>query len=117
MSTDNVEQMRSQMEAAMNAGNWDLSAALSQQIIDIERSEWSPAQEGLTREQFATADEAAVHLGAEVEQSINWKWANGFATEESAQQFLVYLDRYGYDHRGIYAPWGEETTWSVRFRR
>ena len=38
MSTDNLEDIRRQFEAARNAADWDLAARLSQQIIDAELS-------------------------------------------------------------------------------
>lgn len=44
-------------------------------------------------------------LGAtEFESGINWMWASGFPTEDSAQTFTRYLDSIHYEHRGVYSP-------------
>ncbi len=42
MSTDNLEELRFQLEVARSAGDWDLSAGLSQQIIDAELQQQLP---------------------------------------------------------------------------
>lgn len=60
------------------------------------------------------AVEKAESLGATISGGINWTWANSF-TQETAQEFLAWLDEHDYEHRGMYP--NRELGWGVRFRR
>ena len=54
----------------------------------------------------------AIRLGAkEIDRGINWTWANGFDTRESAEEFCKTPN---IETRGVYD--GEDGTFDVRFR-
>ncbi len=62
--------LRAQIEAAGNAGNWDLAASLSQHLIDIELGSNGEASIVFTSQSTDAAEEAMCP-SAEVERAIN----------------------------------------------
>jgi hypothetical protein len=59
----------------------------------------------------------AYDLGASnVDRAINWIWAVGFPTKESAETFIQWLEDNNYEHRGIYPARGTKTTYDIRYR-
>lgn len=63
--------------------------------------------------------EKARALGATIRSGINWDWAY-FQSEVNARAFLAWLETFGFEHRGLHAPYQqtgcEQTGWSIRFR-
>lgn len=51
----------------------------------------------------ADAVEAARRFGAkEVKDLMNWTWAKEFPSEAAGREFVLWLERHNFEHRGYY---------------
>ncbi len=66
-------------------------------------------------EMYKELEEKAKELGGMVQPwGINWGWVLGFPTKGNAEEFVSWLNKQGFDHRGVYP--GNETSFNVRYR-
>lgn len=58
----------------------------------------------------------AIELGSPdpFDSHIAWVWANNFPTKEKGEEFVKWLTKNGFEHRGCYA--NADGTSSVRYR-